>query len=212
MDETYVKVKGQWKYLYRAVEKAGNTVDLRNSLLEVTLRGGLVAMRTQRDDGEPETITVDKSGRQSGCARGAQCGATHTEQDATEQVPEQPHGAGPSCHQAHHQTDEGIQGFPVSAHHPRRYRNHAHVPQRANERRRHQSNSCRTVLFTGDVSNRHRNVGLLVLIPPSRHSHSSSVPGSIEREDTSSNPNVEREAGHWLPSPTSASTNSARCC
>src|ERR1700692_4496739 len=27
MDETYIKVKGSWKYLYRAVDKAGNTVD-----------------------------------------------------------------------------------------------------------------------------------------------------------------------------------------
>ena len=27
MDETYIKVKGQWRYLYRAVYKEGNTVD-----------------------------------------------------------------------------------------------------------------------------------------------------------------------------------------
>lgn len=27
MDETYVKVKGAWKYLYRAVDKDGKTVD-----------------------------------------------------------------------------------------------------------------------------------------------------------------------------------------
>ncbi|MGF6962521.1 transposase-like protein [Paraburkholderia youngii] len=27
MDETYVKVRGQWKFLYRAVDKKGNTVD-----------------------------------------------------------------------------------------------------------------------------------------------------------------------------------------
>src|SRR5258708_5993507 len=27
MDETYIKVKGSWKYLYRAVDKAGNTID-----------------------------------------------------------------------------------------------------------------------------------------------------------------------------------------
>jgi hypothetical protein len=27
MDETYLKVKGEWKYLYRAVDKAGDTVD-----------------------------------------------------------------------------------------------------------------------------------------------------------------------------------------
>lgn len=27
MDETYIKVKGQWRYLYRAVDKQGHTVD-----------------------------------------------------------------------------------------------------------------------------------------------------------------------------------------
>ena len=27
MDETYVRIKGAWKYLYRAVDKAGATVD-----------------------------------------------------------------------------------------------------------------------------------------------------------------------------------------
>jgi len=27
MDETYIKVAGQWKYLYRAVDKSGNTMD-----------------------------------------------------------------------------------------------------------------------------------------------------------------------------------------
>jgi putative transposase len=27
MDETYIRVKGEWKYLYRAVDKDGNTID-----------------------------------------------------------------------------------------------------------------------------------------------------------------------------------------
>ena len=29
MDETYIKVKGQWRYLYRAVDKQGQTIDAR---------------------------------------------------------------------------------------------------------------------------------------------------------------------------------------
>jgi hypothetical protein len=28
MNETYIKVKGDWKYLYRAVDKQGKTVDV----------------------------------------------------------------------------------------------------------------------------------------------------------------------------------------
>lgn len=27
MDETYIKINGQWKYLYRAVDTAGHTID-----------------------------------------------------------------------------------------------------------------------------------------------------------------------------------------
>ncbi|MBW5407756.1 IS6 family transposase [Morganella morganii] len=27
IDETYIKIKGQWRYLYRTIDPAGNTVD-----------------------------------------------------------------------------------------------------------------------------------------------------------------------------------------
>lgn len=62
MDETYIKVGGQWKYLYRAVDKAGNTVDF---LLRA--RRDKVAARRYFEkaighNGEPETVTIDKSG------------------------------------------------------------------------------------------------------------------------------------------------------
>ncbi|OUM45751.1 IS6 family transposase, partial [Bacillus pseudomycoides] len=29
LDETYVKVKGEWRYLYRAIDKEGYTLDIQ---------------------------------------------------------------------------------------------------------------------------------------------------------------------------------------
>ena len=62
MDETYVKVKGSWKPLYRAVDKAGATVDF----LLIAKRDRKAALRFLRaaikGNGIPEKITIDKSG------------------------------------------------------------------------------------------------------------------------------------------------------
>ena len=33
VDETYVKIKGRWTYLYRAVDKEGKTVEIWNAVL-----------------------------------------------------------------------------------------------------------------------------------------------------------------------------------
>lgn len=62
MDETYIKVKGQWKYLYRAVDTAGQTIDF----LLTAKRDAAAALRFFRKairyHGEPEVVTIDKSG------------------------------------------------------------------------------------------------------------------------------------------------------
>jgi putative transposase len=62
MDETYVRIKGVWKYLYRAVDKAGATVDF----LLTAKRDRKAALRFLRQtigqNGVPEKITIDKSG------------------------------------------------------------------------------------------------------------------------------------------------------
>lgn len=62
MDETYIKVKGQWKYLYRAVDTAGQTIDF----LLAAKRDAAAALRffrkAIRHHGEPEVVTIDKSG------------------------------------------------------------------------------------------------------------------------------------------------------
>ena len=62
MDETYVRIKGVWKYLYRAVDKAGATVDF----LLTAKRDRQAALRFLRkaigQNGTPKKITIDKSG------------------------------------------------------------------------------------------------------------------------------------------------------
>jgi len=62
MDETYIKVKGVWKYLYRAVDKEGKTVDF----LLTTQRDKAAAMRffdkAMQANDVPEKVTMDKSG------------------------------------------------------------------------------------------------------------------------------------------------------
>ncbi len=62
MDESYIKVKGEWKYLYRAVDKDGKTVDF---LLRAHRDGAAARRYFEKaidQNGAPETVTVDKSG------------------------------------------------------------------------------------------------------------------------------------------------------
>ncbi len=62
MDETYIKLNGKWIYLYRAVDKYGDTVDF---LLRVHRDGSAAKAffrKAFRENGIPEKVTVDKSG------------------------------------------------------------------------------------------------------------------------------------------------------
>ena len=62
MDETYVKIKGKSAYLYRAVDKEGQTIDFLltpnrdRDAAEAFLRKAI------RNQGLPEKITIDQSG------------------------------------------------------------------------------------------------------------------------------------------------------
>ncbi len=62
MDETYIKVKGKWRFFYRAVDKQGNTIDF----LLTAKRDRKAALRFLKKaikaNVEPSLINIDKSG------------------------------------------------------------------------------------------------------------------------------------------------------
>lgn len=62
MNEIYIRARGQWKYLYRAVDTAGQTIDF----LLTARRDASAALRlfrkAIRHHDETEMVTIDKSG------------------------------------------------------------------------------------------------------------------------------------------------------
>jgi transposase, IS6 family len=63
VDETYIKIKGVWKYLYRAVDSAGNTLDF---MLSATRDGNAAArffrkVLNAQHTQVPRVINVDKN-------------------------------------------------------------------------------------------------------------------------------------------------------
>ena len=62
MDETYIKVKGQWKYLYRAVDKEGQTIDFLLTAHRDKKAARRFFKKAIGQHGLPEKVTIDKSG------------------------------------------------------------------------------------------------------------------------------------------------------
>ena len=64
VDETYIKVRGKWAYLYRAVDKLGNTIDFylsatRNTTAAKRFLGK--ALRGLKEWEQPEVLNTDKA-------------------------------------------------------------------------------------------------------------------------------------------------------
>ncbi|WP_037317398.1 IS6 family transposase [Ruegeria halocynthiae] len=62
MDETYIKVKGEWVYLYRAVDKHGKTLDFMLSERRNKSAATKFFARMLEVNGLPRKIVIDKSG------------------------------------------------------------------------------------------------------------------------------------------------------
>jgi putative transposase len=62
LDETYIRVKGDWKYLYRAVDKFGKTIDfLLTAHRDEQAAKTFLTKAIRRYGGVPETIAIDGS-------------------------------------------------------------------------------------------------------------------------------------------------------
>ena len=62
LDETYIKVKGVWCYLYRAVDKLGNTVDFLLTRKRQRMSAQSFLIKAIANNCRPRVMNIDKSG------------------------------------------------------------------------------------------------------------------------------------------------------
>ncbi len=62
MDETYIKVNGQWKYYYRAIDKQGNTMDFLLTAKRDTKAALRFLRKAINENGKPSLVNIDQSG------------------------------------------------------------------------------------------------------------------------------------------------------
>ncbi|MCT1190919.1 IS6 family transposase, partial [Lactococcus lactis] len=61
MDETYIKIKGRWHYLYRAIDADGLTLDIWLRKKWDTQAAYAFLKRLHKQFGEPKAIVTDKA-------------------------------------------------------------------------------------------------------------------------------------------------------
>ena len=62
MDESYIKVKGQWNYYYRAVDKQGQTIDFLLTATRDTKAALGFLKKAIGQNGKPSLVNIDQSG------------------------------------------------------------------------------------------------------------------------------------------------------
>ena len=90
-DETYIRMKGQWTYLYRVVDKVGRTVDFYLSERRDVNAAQYFFRKAMKSVGRPRVITSRRLRRIAPCGSGTEVGRPVAEAcpSAVEQISQQ---------------------------------------------------------------------------------------------------------------------------
>ena len=124
MDETYVKVRGEWVYLYRAVDKAGKTVDFFLSRQRDTNAAKAFLRKAMKGQRVPAKVTLDAyAASHRAVADLKESGELPKRvRVAQQQVPEQPDRARLPKNQTAVAADAGAEELSDGGHCDQRYR------------------------------------------------------------------------------------------
>ena len=78
MDETYIKIKGKWHYLYRAIDSDGLTLDIWLRKKRDTQAAYAFLKRLPKQFGQPRVIVTDKAPSIGSAFRKLQSNGLHT--------------------------------------------------------------------------------------------------------------------------------------
>lgn len=145
---TYIKVRGQWMYLYRAIDSVGDTVKFWFSEQRDLPSAKCFIRKALQRHGRPDRVVID--GSQTNHEAIVSCDATNRLQDRSRRRLKP---IGPSAHQVPRPANAWLQITGTSRDHPRRDRDGPHDAQAAGEVRlqsesvpgRAVRNSCRII-------------------------------------------------------------------
>ncbi len=86
MDETYVKIKGKWFYLYRAVDSEGKTIEFLLRERRDKAAGLAFFIKAIKNNGRPTNVNIDKSGSNNAALKACNKGVEQKSRIAIRQI------------------------------------------------------------------------------------------------------------------------------